>query len=181
MGDVPSPNLGLDDLGLGRSLGLGRGSRSGSRGRSGDGGSGSSGGGLGLGGLLGRRSGLGGGGVTSLTTTLGLNHRILVGSGGVGLLELGADRGDVGVPGLLALRGNVVTLALTLGLLGLGGVLDGLGDLLGGLLERLLKGGDSSLEGLELLAEGVELGNGGGVRDRSGIGGGHLVLYLSIR
>ncbi len=180
MGDVPSPNLGLDDLGLGRSLGLGRGSRSGSRGRSGDGGSGSSGGGLGLGGLLGS-GGLGGSRITSLTTTLGLNHRILVGSGGVGLLELGADRGDVGVPGLLALRGNVVTLALTLGLLGLGGVLDGLGDLLGGLLERLLKGGDSSLEGLELLAEGVELGNGGGVRDRSGIGGGHLVLYLSIR
>lgn len=177
--DGTSPNLGLDDLRLGGGLGL-DGRRSGGDG-GGNGNRGSDrGGGLGLGGLLGG-GGLGGGGITSLTTTLGLDHGILVGGRGVGLLELRANRGNIGVPGLLALRGNVVALALTLGLLGLGGVLDGLGDLLGGLLERLLQGSDGVLERLELLTEGVELRDGGGVSDGSGIGGGHLVLYLSLR
>ncbi len=177
-------NLSLDNLGLGGLRGLGGGRRGGRRNRRRGGGDGRSNRGLGLGGLggLGRRGLLGGRRVTRGTATLGLDHGLLVGGRGVGLLELSANVRDVGVPGLLALRRDVVALALTAGLLvALGRLLEVLGDLLGSGLVGLLDGVDGRLEGAELLTELLELGGGRGGGDGGGrgsrVGRGHLFLY----
>jgi hypothetical protein len=179
-------NLSLDDLGLGSLRGLGGGRRGGRRNRRGGGSDRRSNRGrhLDLGGLggLGRRRLLGGRRVARRAAALSLNHGLLVGGRGVGLLELSANIRDVGVPGLLALRRDIVALALTARLLvTLGRLLKVLGDLLRGRLEGLLDGVDRRLEGAELLTELLELGGGRGGGDGGGRGGGvsggHLFLY----
>ena len=175
-GQPTQAHLSLDDLGLGGlgDLGGGRGGGSGNS-HGGGGNSGNSGhsdSGLGLGGLggLGGSRLLGGRGITRGTATLGLDHSLLVGGSGGGLLELSAHVGDIGVPGLLALRRDIVALALTAGLLAaLGSLLEVLGDLLGSSLEGLLDGANRRLEGAELLTELLELGDG---RGGGGDGGG---------
>ena len=174
--------LSLDGLGLGGSLGLRRrgggllGRRSSSHGRRC-----SSHRRSGLGHLLGagslRRRIL----VTSRATLLGLNHRILVRGGGVGLLQLLAHLGHIRVPRLLASRGSVGATAGALHALGLASLLQVLGNLLGGLTESLLQVSNGRLDGAQLGAQLVQAGGGGSGGGGGSVSSGHLVLYLCRR
>ena len=176
--------LSLDGLGLGGSLGLcgrgllgrrsgllhGRRHRGSSRGGS-------------LGRLLGARGLRRGILVTRRTALLGLDHGILVGGSGVGLLQLLTHLGHIGVPRLLARRGSVGATTYTLHALGLASLLQVLGNLLGGLTESLLQISNRRLDGTQLGAQLVQAGSGrgSGVGGGGGFSSGHFVLYLCRR